>query len=148
TGGLHAFYNLGLTRQVPASLTIVSASRKRIQTTKTIRRNVDHLKGARDPEFWILEALRKIKSIPDCPPKTAVAKIAIYIATNRISTKRLISFALSEPPRVRALLGAICQGLSPDSSDLLPLRKSLNPLTTYKIGVANSLKHATEWGIE
>jgi len=148
TGGLHAYYNLGLTRQVPATLTIVSPSRNHIQKTKTIRRNIMHLKNASDQEFWILETLRNIKNIPDCPPHTAIAKIMDFIIKNNIETKRLIRFAMHEPPRVRALLGAISQDLGTPPDMLIPLKKSLNQLTLFKIGVLAVLKHAKEWNIE
>ena len=147
TGGLHAFYNLGLTRQVPVTLTLVSASRRSIQKTKTIRRNIAHLKGASDQEFWILEALRKIKSIPDCPPPLAISKLIAYVDRNQMSIKRLVKFALSEPAHVRALLGAIGTDLGAPERELIRLKKSLNRLTQFKIKVEASLKSAKEWNI-
>lgn len=41
---------------------------------------------------------------------------------------RLARFALTEPPRVRALLGAMGEEADVDSAILRPLRRSLNPL--------------------
>ena len=67
---------------------------------------------------------------------------------NQISIKRLVKFALSEPPRVRALLGAISQDIGTNREELKPLKRSLNQLTSYRIGIKDSLKTAKDWNIE
>ncbi len=58
-------------------------------------------------------------------------------------------FALAEPPRVRALLGAIGETAGVDVGKLVPLRKSLNPITVYRIaGVVPVLKDSSVWNIK
>jgi len=59
--------------------------------------------------------------------------------------ERLLKVAASEPPRVRAMLGAVGQQLRQPKSRLLPLRDSLNRLTRFDFGKLMALKHANEW---
>jgi hypothetical protein len=59
--------------------------------------------------------------------------------------ERLLKVAASEPPRVRAMLGAIGQQLGQPESRLLALRKSLNPLSRFNFGSLAVLEHAREW---
>jgi len=147
-GGLHAYYNLGLTTQIPASIVIVSSHRNNIHKAKIKRRNVTHLKGATKEEFWIFEALRNIKNIPDCSPHVAIKKIKVFIKHKGISLVRLSKYVLHEPPRVRALIGAIGQDLGADEKVLLNIKKKINMLSTFKIDVQDSLKYAKDWNIK
>ena len=59
--------------------------------------------------------------------------------------ERLLKVAPSEPPRVRAMLGAIGQQLGQPESRLSTLRKSLNPLSRFDFGSLAVLEHAREW---
>lgn len=59
--------------------------------------------------------------------------------------RRLARAALDEPPRVRAMLGALGQELGADEQLLLKLRKSLNPLSRYEFGPLSRLPYAREW---
>ena len=58
---------------------------------------------------------------------------------------RLFKIAESEPPRVRAMLGAIGQQLRQRESQLKALRKNLNTLSRFDFGCLAALKHAREW---
>ena len=51
----------------------------------------------------------------------------------------------SEPPRVRAMLGAIGQQLGHPRERLAPLRRSLNPLSRFDFGILAALTYAKEW---
>jgi hypothetical protein len=59
--------------------------------------------------------------------------------------ERLFKVAASEPPRVRAMLGAIGQQLGQPENRLSALRKSLNPLSRFDFGSLAALKHARQW---
>jgi len=59
--------------------------------------------------------------------------------------ERLLAVAHAEPPRVRAMLGAIGQELRKSQKILKVLRDSLNPLSTYDFGILSNLKYAKEW---
>jgi hypothetical protein len=59
--------------------------------------------------------------------------------------ERLLKIAESEPPRVRAMLGAIGQQLGHPESRLSALRASLNPLSRFDFGNLSVLEHAQAW---
>lgn len=59
--------------------------------------------------------------------------------------ERLAQIADSEPPRVRAILGAIGQELRRKKSLLAHLKDSLNPLSKFDFGNLVALKYAKEW---
>ena len=58
---------------------------------------------------------------------------------------RLLKAAMSEPPRVRAMLGAIGEELGQPESRLAELRQSLNPLSRFDFGCLDALKHSRKW---
>lgn len=143
-----AFYNLGLINQVPTKYSVISEKRTCIDNIKTTRRNVSHLRGASEQEIWILNALMKINKIPDCSPDTAINKVKSYIKKNKISCDRLAKYALKESPRVRALIGAIGDEIELSQKIRDRLKRSINPLTTFKLGINEVLKYGKEWGID
>ncbi|MFH1653574.1 MAG: DUF6088 family protein [Pseudomonadota bacterium] len=143
-----AFYNLGLINQVPSKYSLISEKRTSIDNIKTTRRNVTHLKGAFEQEIWILNALMKINKISGCSPDVAIKKIISYIKKHKVSCDRLAKFALKESPRVRALVGAIGDEINLSSKMKDQLKKSLNPLTIFKLKVNEVLKHSKEWNID
>lgn len=59
--------------------------------------------------------------------------------------ERLMQVAESEPPRVRALLGAIGQQIGGPKDVLLSLKKSLNSLSRFDFGNLITLKYAKQW---
>jgi hypothetical protein len=59
--------------------------------------------------------------------------------------ERLLKVADSEPPRVRALLGALAEELERDPAARARLRASLNPLSRFDFGQFTALAHAREW---
>ena len=58
---------------------------------------------------------------------------------------RIARAAVHEPPRVRAILGALGQELGADQRLLQQLRRSLNPLSKFDFGRLRPLRHAAEW---
>ena len=61
---------------------------------------------------------------------------------------RLARFALAEPPRVRALMGALGESRGEDAASLALLFLSLNPVTRYRVaGVRSLLPAASRWRI-
>jgi hypothetical protein len=51
----------------------------------------------------------------------------------------------SEPPRVRAIIGAIGEQLRKKPAVLDHLRASLNPSSRFEFGVFAALPHARKW---
>ncbi|MEG4852375.1 DUF6088 family protein [Microcoleus sp. B5-D4] len=62
--------------------------------------------------------------------------------------ERLLAVADAEPPRVRAMLGAIGQELRKSPKELEKLRKSLNPVSRFDFGKFSNLSYAKEWQAE
>lgn len=150
----NSLYNrMGLTTQV--SNTIKIASRSKRISTKLGKVEVKPLKSyvdINDKNYYfleILDALKDFKIIPDLDKKSGVK-----LMQNKIQRlgpkekKRLIKYALEYPPRVRAFLGAI-MSVNSKREDILPLKESLNPLTSYTLGINdNVLPTASQWCIE
>lgn len=98
----------------------------------------------------ILDALKDIKQIADTTANTALKilmpKIKMFFNTDIVD---LLEFALEYPPRTRALLGAIIENLFPSEFNLEPIKKSLNPSSTYKIKInENELPNMKNWNIQ
>ena len=53
--------------------------------------------------------------------------------------------APSEPPRVRAIIGAIGEQLGKNRAALRRLRDSLNPFSRFDFGLLAGLRHASNW---
>jgi hypothetical protein len=58
---------------------------------------------------------------------------------------RLVAIAHAEPPRVRAMLGALGQELEYSEELLNQLRKGLNPYSRFDFGKLSTLSYAKEW---
>ena len=57
----------------------------------------------------------------------------------------MLSVAASEPPRVRALLGALGDELGKAPATLRRLRAALNPLSRVDFGALAGLSSASRW---
>src|SRR5580692_3559542 len=73
-----------------------------------------------------------------------IQKTLALLAKDR-HLERLLKVADSEPPRVRALLGAMAEELERDPAARAHLRACLNPLSRFDFGQFTSLAHAREW---
>lgn len=148
------FNRLGLTTQISNTLTSASNRPVRIKPIQGIplrfvNRPLIEQKGIRAEERTTLDSLRDISKIPDTTPAQTISRLIHLVKHNQLNFARLVQFGLTEPPRVRALLGAIGDATGADSSLLLPLHKSLNPLSTYKIaGAATALSNSKKWHIQ
>ena len=58
---------------------------------------------------------------------------------------RLVATAYAEPPRVRAMLGAIGQELKCSKDLLQQLKTGLNPYSRFEFGKLSTLRYAQEW---
>ncbi len=142
--GLHAYNKLGLTNQIPVVMVIVSSTQAKIPGVRVLRRDIRHLRGATQEEFGVLEALRNITTIPDCSPSKAFSLIRDYIKKT-IAFDNLVHFSKDEPPKVRALLGAIGQELKVKKALLDELHASISPLSVFRLGI--DAKHGKSWNI-
>ena len=95
-------------------------------------------------EGALLEILRERAESSDLSAEET-AKRLLRLLADEESFRRLARAALQEPPRVRAMLGALGQELDMPRRALDPLKRSLNPLSRYDFGRLSSLQHAREW---
>ena len=142
--GINAFRQLGLTTQVAKTRTIATKKRytRKIEIDNTvlqfIPKRVDAPKEDADL-LQILDALKDIKKIPATTPQKIFLSIKNIIKNLNIQKqKKLAKYALSYPPRVRALLGAILKEIRL-WEEAFELKRSLNPFTKYKIGIDSDI---------
>lgn len=95
-------------------------------------------------EGAILEILRERARSSDLSPEETANRLLRLVADEE-RFKRLVRSALAEPPRVRAMLGALGEELSMPPRLLDQLRRSLNPLSRYDFGRLSRLHHAKDW---
>ncbi len=92
----------------------------------------------------ILETLRDRASYSDLPPEQTARRL-LKLLTDERRFALLTDTAMAEPPRVRAMLGAIGEELGMPARLLERLRDSLNPLSRFDFGGLRSLRHAKGW---
>jgi hypothetical protein len=147
--GIAAANLLGFTTQNPARIELATdrASLPRLIVGK------DAIVHTRRPESWrglcqmdgaILDFLRNRGASSEMTPEETIERLLKHFVEPG-SFDRLLAVATSEPPRVRAMLGAIGQQLGQPESQLAPLRDSLNPLSRFDFGILGALAHAREW---
>jgi Family of unknown function (DUF6088) len=92
----------------------------------------------------LLDFLRSHGRFSELSPEETKKRLLTHIKEgNRF--ERLLAVAHVEPPRVRAMLGAIGQELRKSQKVLKVLRNSLNRLSTYDFGILSNLRYAKEW---
>jgi hypothetical protein len=147
--GLAAYNRLGLTTQVSPKTTFAVSRKVRLasagSSTKLSLRPV--VRGASADERAVLDALRDLRWIPDTTPEHVVIRIADLFRSKRVSFERVARFARREPPRVRAVLGAIGTSIGARPHLLEELKGSLNPMTHFSLGLSDKLETAREWNI-
>jgi hypothetical protein len=95
-------------------------------------------------EGAILEILRERARSSDLSPEETANRL-LRLLTDEERFARVVRAAQGEPPRVRAMLGALGQELEMPPRLLQQLRKSLNPLSRYDFGRLAGLRHAKDW---
>jgi hypothetical protein len=151
SGVTTAAYNLGITTQVPAHIELygdISFGKDEFLGSKLRfrKRNVSHLKGLSENDVNIIETIRNIKKIPGVSPVEAIELLKPKLRNADMS--KIIKAIEFEPPRVRAIVGALCEELKLESKKLSDLHATLNPLSKYKIGLSTVLLRAADWNIE
>jgi hypothetical protein len=139
TGG-ELYNSLNLTTQNYFRIKIATnKNRKKIEMSWLKTTSVKAYVDVTEENFQLLGILDAIKDIKLIPDNSASEALRILIPQIKLFAKKdiqnLMKFALQYPPRTRALLGAIIENIFKDEFVLAPLKKSLNPTTTYKIGI-------------
>lgn len=107
----------------------------------------------RRPEAWaslsetdaaLLDFLRNAGRFSELSEQETNRK-TLALLSERDRFSRLLRIAESEPPRVRAILGAFGDQLGADPKALDGLRASLNPLSRFDFGIFAGLPTARSW---
>jgi len=147
--GVAAANLLGFTTQAAArseiATTALSLPRKLVG-----RETVIH---TRRPEAWaklsdadaaLLDFLRRGGRTSELSPDGTVRRtLALFREPGRF--ERLRNVAAFEPPRVRAMTGAIGEEIGKKPGALKALRASLNPLSRFDFGMLKALSCAGRW---
>lgn len=146
--GLTAANALGLTTQNTALPEMAVSTAK----TPTVLRSRAYVRTGRSSargglttmEVAVLEVLRDRASTSDLTPDETIGRL-IDVLNDNTTFARLAQAAVFEPPRVRAMLGALGQLAGASRRELERLRLTLNPFTRYDFGVLSALPTARSW---
>jgi hypothetical protein len=147
--GVAAANLLGFTTQTPARVELATdaLSLPRLIVGK------EAVVHTRRPPAWrtlsetdaaLLDLLRNRADTSELGPEETVRKLA-ELLKEPSRFERLLSVAPTEPPRVRAMLGALGEELGKPAKLLAKLRGTLNPLSRFEFGALAALTHAREW---
>jgi hypothetical protein len=107
----------------------------------------------RRPEAWaslpesdaaLLDFLRRAGRTSELSPEETIRR-TIMLFSEKGRFERLLRISASEPPRVRAMIGAIGEQLGKNRGALRRLRNSLNPFSRFDFGLLAGLRHARDW---
>jgi hypothetical protein len=106
-----------------------------------------------DENYYLLElldAMKDFKRISDTNPEDVVKFLLGKIrALNSSEQKLLVNIAMSYPPRVRALAGALVDKVLLNKKMTENLKSSLNPLSEYNYRIKKEyLSTAPNWNIK
>lgn len=145
--GLTAASALGLTTQNPGRLelaTPAAAPPGRLHGAVVHTRRPHTRFGLSDQDGALLELLRDRADASDLDQAETIQRLVERVRRPS-DLRRLAQAALAEPPRVRAMLGALGQQAGAPAASLRELRTSLNPISRFDFGVLAGLDHAREW---
>lgn len=100
--------------------------------------------GLSAPDAALLDFLRRGGKTSELTAKETVARL-VSLFRERGRFERLLKVAGTEPPRVRAMLGAIGEALKKNPRALERLRATLNPLSRFDFGLLSALPAAKRW---
>jgi hypothetical protein len=147
--GVAAAGLLGFTTQTPR-LNELATSRLSLPRKLVGEETVVH---TRRPEAWnrlsekdaaLLDFLRGGGKNSELSPEETTDR-TLNLLSEEERYERLARVADTEPPRVRALLGALGELLEKDQRILKRLRVSLNPLSRFDFGMFADLPNARSW---
>lgn len=145
--GLSAANLLGLTTQVPARVELAVEDKRPISPrgvefkprSRTNRRDL----GARGAA--LLEVLRDIHHLSDLSPDATSTRL-LDVLRDETARSKILRAAVHEPPRVRAMAGALAEVAGARSDELRRVHRTLNPTTKFDFGPLASLPNAKAWG--
>ena len=147
--GIAAANLLGFTTQMAGrgevATSALSLPRKLIGTDTVVHtRRPEAWASLSDQDAALLDFLRRAGSTSELSDEETLRKtLALFSEKRRF--ERLLKVADTEPPRVRAIMGAIGEQIGKNPSTLRRLRESLNPFSRFDFGTLHGLRHAKDW---
>jgi hypothetical protein len=145
--GLSAGNVLGLSTQNPARpefATPAAAAPGALRDATVRTRRPASRFGLDVNDGALLELLRDRARYSDLSPQETARRL-VAMLSDQVRFKRLAKAALSEPPRVRAMLGALGERAGAPAATLAELQESLNPISKFDFGALGTLPNAREW---
>jgi hypothetical protein len=147
--GMAAANLLGFTTQTakrPEVATTASSLPRKLVGSDTVihTRRPEAWAGLSENDAALLDFLRRGGETSELSPQETARKTMALLSQKR-RLERLLKVADSEPPRVRAILGAIGEQLGKKPAALRRLRDSLNPFSKFDFGLLAGLPHADKW---
>ncbi|MFC7050160.1 DUF6088 family protein [Emcibacter nanhaiensis] len=150
--GLALYNQLGLTTQMPSTITIAYAGGKQIRDFGTIRIKTIPTRAPISEKnvlyLQYLDVLKDIKKVSDSDLDTSLMIMKKKLnSLKRTEKKKLIEFAEDYyNPQVWALIGLLLEGVAKKWKQ--ELKSYLNPTTTYKLHLdENKWPDAKDWNI-
>lgn len=147
--GIAAANLLGFTTQTArrgeVATTALSLPRKLIGSDTVIHtRRPEAWAGLSDADAALLDFLRQGGKTSELSAEETVRRtVALFSEKGRF--ERLLNVADSEPPRVRAMMGAIGEQIGKKPAALRKMRVSLNPFSRFDFGLLTGLRYARNW---
>jgi hypothetical protein len=147
--GIAAAHLLGFTTQMAKQAEIATSA---LSLPRKLVGN-DTVIHTRRPEAWarlsetdaaLLDFLRHGAKFSELSQEDTIRKL-LGLLSQQGRLGRLLKIADSEPPRVRAMLGALGERLRASQRALRQLRASLNPFSRFDFGSLASLPTARSW---
>lgn len=151
--GTRLYNRLGLTTQVPSSIRVASLDKqvKGKVGNVVIKPAKSYVKVTSDAIKYLelLDVIKDLNTIPDLQKSDGLVylkKVIYNFDTTEI--KKLVTYGVAYPPKVRALLGALLEAMNVDTANLSLLKKSINPSSSYDYGITpKMLSTVNSWNI-
>ena len=151
--GIGLYNRLGLTTQVPNSIRIASFDKQVkgkvgnliVKPAKSyVKVTADNIKY-----LEILDVIKDFNKIPDLNKSNGIVYLKKVLSDfDNLQIKKMVTYGMAYPPKVRALLGALLEALKMDSNTYNVLKKLMNPSSSYEYGINSQLlSTATSWNI-
>lgn len=147
--GIAAANLLGFTTQTPARRELATSAnslpRKLIGPDAIVHtRRPAAWSGLSESDAALLDFLRRAGGTGELAPQETI-RLTLKLLREDGRFARLAGVAVTEPPRVRAMLGALGAQIHARRTVLDRLRESLNPLSRFEFGPFASLPNARAW---
>jgi hypothetical protein len=147
--GVAAASLLGFTTQTPARRELATCASSLPSalvgsTARIVTRRPAAWSRLSEVDGALLDFLRRGGDFCELSPAAAIRR-TLRLLEEAGRFERLAVAARTEPPRVRAMLGALGERLGDHAAAVERLRSSLNPLSRFDFGIYSDLPNASAW---